>query len=264
MTTSTTTTTASAAAAAATTTPWRPNPELMTQLTDMGISAVAAKKALYYTDNQSIELATNWIFDGNRSGTHDLDTPLELELGVETVVTPTATTTTASSAAAAAGSRGGIGIRGEPVGAPSAADSDSRTATTIGSGGGGVGGGGGGQEVYKMVFIVNSSLQMGVGKIAAQVAHAALGMHGLLLQDEPKFGVSLIRWSEFGETKIVLKGESTQHLVELEKRALSSGLPTYLVQDAGKTQVNAGSTTVLCLYGSTDTVDSVSGDLRLL
>ncbi|CAG2174126.1 unnamed protein product, partial [Oppiella nova] len=36
---------------------WRPNPELMSLLTDMGISGVAAKKALYYTDNQSIELA---------------------------------------------------------------------------------------------------------------------------------------------------------------------------------------------------------------
>ncbi|CAG2171875.1 unnamed protein product [Oppiella nova] len=115
-----------------------------------------------------------------------------------------------------------------------------------------------------MVFIVNASLEMGVGKIAAQVAHAALGMHQLLLQDEHKFGESLIRWSEFGETKIVLKGESTQHLVELEKQALSAGLPSYLVQDAGRTQVKAGSTTVLCLYGQVDAVDAVSGKLRLL
>ena len=115
-----------------------------------------------------------------------------------------------------------------------------------------------------MVFIVNSSLEMGVGKIAAQVAHAALGMHQILLQDESKFGESVIRWFEFGETKIVLKGESTQHLIELEKRALELGLPTYLVQDAGKTQVKSGSTTVLCLYGQTDRVDQVSGRLRLL
>jgi PTH2 family peptidyl-tRNA hydrolase len=121
-----------------------------------------------------------------------------------------------------------------------------------------------GNEVYKMVFIVNSSLEMGVGKIAAQVAHAALGMHQILLQDESKFGESLIRWFEFGETKIVLKGDSTQHLIELEKAALSLALPTYLVQDAGKTQVKSGSTTVLCVYGQCDRVDRVTGSLRLL
>jgi len=115
-----------------------------------------------------------------------------------------------------------------------------------------------------MVFVVNSSLEMGVGKIAAQVAHAALGMHQILLQDETKYGDSLIRWFEFGETKIVLKGETTQHLIELEKKALELGLPTYLVQDAGKTQVKSGSTTVLCLYGQLDLVDKVTRSLRLL
>lgn len=121
-----------------------------------------------------------------------------------------------------------------------------------------------GREVYKMVFIVNSSLEMGVGKIAAQVAHAALGMHQLLLQDEPKFGDSLIRWFEYGETKIVLKGDSTQHLIELEKKAMTFGLPVFMVHDAGKTQVEAGSSTVLCIFGQLDLVDKVSGTLRLL
>lgn len=58
---------------------WSPDPHMMSALTSMGISAVAAKKALFYTDNQSVELATNWIFE---NPDNDLDTPLELELNL--------------------------------------------------------------------------------------------------------------------------------------------------------------------------------------
>jgi PTH2 family peptidyl-tRNA hydrolase len=115
-----------------------------------------------------------------------------------------------------------------------------------------------------MIFVVNSELEMGVGKIAAQVAHAALGMHQILLQNEAKFADSLIKWFELGETKIVLRGDSTAHLLRLEQQAMDAGLPAYIVQDAGKTQVSAGSVTVLCLFGRIDIVDSVTGDLRLL
>lgn len=89
-------------------------------------------------------------------------------------------------------------------------------------------------------------------------------MHQLLLQDEGKFGDSLIKWFEYGETKIVLKGDTTQHLIDLETKSLEFGLPSYLVQDAGKTQVPIGSTTVLCIFGRVDIVDKVTGSLRLL
>lgn len=49
-----------------------------------------------------------------------------------------------------------------------------------------------------MIFVINMELQMGVGKVAAQVAHAALGMHRLLLQDEGKYGDMLLEWQTFG------------------------------------------------------------------
>lgn len=115
-----------------------------------------------------------------------------------------------------------------------------------------------------MVFVVNSDLNMGVGKTAAQVAHAALGLNQLLLQNESRYGGSLICWVETGETKIVLKGDSSAHLMQLEKAGMDAGLPVYLVQDAGKTQVPAGSTTVLSMFGRVDLVDSITGTLRLL
>lgn len=119
-------------------------------------------------------------------------------------------------------------------------------------------------ETYKMVFAVNTELEMGTGKIAAQVGHAVLGLYRLLLQDETKYGNMLLLWEEYGETKIALRALSTQHLLSLEKKAQELGLPTYLVQDAGRTQIPEGSMTVLGIMGRMDLVDQVTGGLRLL
>uniref|UniRef100_A0A1E1X6T8 peptidyl-tRNA hydrolase n=1 Tax=Amblyomma aureolatum TaxID=187763 RepID=A0A1E1X6T8_9ACAR len=119
-------------------------------------------------------------------------------------------------------------------------------------------------ETYKMVFAVNMELDMGMGKIAAQVAHAAVGLYRLLLQDEAKHGNMLLLWEEYGETKIALRANSIQHLCDLEKKAVELNLATYLVQDAGRTQVPAGSMTVLAIMGRMDLVDQVTGGLRLL
>lgn len=53
-------------------------------------------------------------------------------------------------------------------------------------------------DFYKMVFVVNCELDMGVGKIAAQVAHAALGLHRILLENPQKYGQMLMNWEQFG------------------------------------------------------------------
>lgn len=119
-------------------------------------------------------------------------------------------------------------------------------------------------ETFKMVFAVNTELDMGTGKVAAQVAHAAIGLYRLLLQDEAKHANMLLLWEEYGETKIALRANSTEHLLELEKKATELNLPTYLVQDAGRTQIPEGSTTVLGIMGRLDIVDQVTGGLRLL
>lgn len=121
-----------------------------------------------------------------------------------------------------------------------------------------------GVDFYKMVFIVNAELNMGVGKTAAQVAHAALGLHRTLLDDPQKFGQMLMSWEQFGETKIVTKGDNVAQLMTLAEKASSLGLPHYIVHDAGKTQIAAGSTTVLAIMGKLDVVDSITGSLSLL
>lgn len=50
---------------------------------------------------------------------------------------------------------------------------------------------------YKMVFVVNTALGMGVGKIASQVAHACLGVYKLI--NEFKYMTDIVSdWEEEG------------------------------------------------------------------
>ena len=52
----------------------------------------------------------------------------------------------------------------------------------------------------KMVFAVNCELKMGVGKIAAQVAHAGLAIQRRLLQGSEKMKKLADEWEDMGYT----------------------------------------------------------------
>ncbi|XP_025089359.1 probable peptidyl-tRNA hydrolase 2 isoform X2 [Pomacea canaliculata] len=119
-------------------------------------------------------------------------------------------------------------------------------------------------DFYKMVFVVNAELGMGPGKVAAQVAHAALNLYRTLQEKQALYSEMLLSWEQFGETKVVLRGETTIHLQQLAEQANNIGLPFYLVQDAGRTQVAPGSVTVLGIMGKIDIIDQVTGSLKLL
>lgn len=117
---------------------------------------------------------------------------------------------------------------------------------------------------YKMVFVVNTELNMGVGKVAAQVGHAAVGLYKILSSQSQKYDHMLAQWDDFGGTKIVLKGDNSAHLFDLEDLARKAHIPHYLVHDAGKTQIAAGSLTVIGLFGSASEVGTLTGTLLLL
>ena len=94
----------------------------------------------------------------------------------------------------------------------------------------------------KMVLCVNMELQMGKGKIGAQCGHATLGAYRLALRYAKR---SLRLWSLFGQAKIAVKVDKETELLDLYDRARQRGLVAYLVADAGRTQIAAGSRTVL-------------------
>lgn len=78
------------------------------------------------------------------------------------------------------------------------------------------------------------------------------------------FSLNSFSFFIFRERKIALRGKNSQELIELQKKAEALYLPTYLVQDAGKTQVPVGSTTVLAIFGDEEAVNEVTGKLKLL
>ncbi|KAI4379794.1 hypothetical protein MLD38_006045 [Melastoma candidum] len=122
--------------------------------------------------------------------------------------------------------------------------------------------GGGNDLELKMVLVVRQDLKMGQGKIASQCAHAATGMYAELMQSDRFL---LKNWEQCGQPKIVCTCKNQQEMIKLMEAAENLGLPTFVVADAGRTQVAAGSRTVLAVGpGPKELVDLVTGRLRLL
>ncbi|KAF8036051.1 hypothetical protein BT93_C1916 [Corymbia citriodora subsp. variegata] len=92
----------------------------------------------------------------------------------------------------------------------------------------------GGEQELKMVLVIRQDLKMGPGKVASQCAHAAMGMYAELMQSNQFI---LRQWEQRGQPKIVYTCKNQQEMNQLREAAESTGLPTFAVTDAGRTQV---------------------------
>ena len=102
------------------------------------------------------------------------------------------------------------------------------------------------------------------GKIAAQASHATLYNYKVLTSHK-HLRPLLRRWESTGQAKIAVQAKSAEQLEELQAKAMSLGLVARIVRDAGRTQIPAGSATVLGVGpGPKGVVDEVSGELKLL
>jgi PTH2 family peptidyl-tRNA hydrolase len=112
----------------------------------------------------------------------------------------------------------------------------------------------------KLALVVRADLGMGRGKIAAQVAHAAVA--AVLANGGSR---DFAAWLAEGQPKVVLKVASAEQLAELVRGAVAAGLPVELIRDAGRTQVEPGTVTC-CAVGPADSdrVDALTGELSLL
>lgn len=114
----------------------------------------------------------------------------------------------------------------------------------------------------KMVIVVRKDLEMGIGKIGAQCGHAAVGAYQTALLTIPE---TVKRWEYTGAAKIVLKIQSEDDLLNIERKAKEKGLNTCLIRDAGRTQIASGSKTVLAVGPApVNLIDQVTGHLSLL
>ncbi|RMD44131.1 hypothetical protein DV735_g1033, partial [Chaetothyriales sp. CBS 134920] len=119
-------------------------------------------------------------------------------------------------------------------------------------------------DEVKLVLVTRTDLGMTKGKIAAQCGHATLACYKALAAN-PAHRPLLRRWEGAGQPKIALQAKGGQDQLEtLQGRALSLGLCARVIRDAGRTQIEAGSMTVLGILGPKSVVDQVTGDLKLL
>lgn len=110
--------------------------------------------------------------------------------------------------------------------------------------------------------MVRTDIKMGKGKMAAQVAHAALGAAESAKRSHPDWYDD---WKDQGQAKVVVKAEGEEELLELQRQARAAGLPVSLIQDRGLTQLEPGTTTCLGVGPApAGEVDRVTGKLKLL
>ena len=113
----------------------------------------------------------------------------------------------------------------------------------------------------KQVIIIRTDLDMGKGKIAAQVGHACvLGAENVRKSNPEWFS----EWWE-GQEKIVLKVSSLKELEQIKQITIELGIPWSEVTDAGHTQIAPGTVTCISLGPAPEEkIDKVTGSLKLL
>ena len=115
---------------------------------------------------------------------------------------------------------------------------------------------------YKQVIVVRKDLGMGTGKLAAQVAHAAvMAVEVTKMRNLNWFN----SWFKAGQAKVVVKVQTLGELLEIKKNAESLHLSVAEIQDSGLTQIPAGTVTCIGIGpGPSGLIDKVTNHLKLL
>lgn len=109
------------------------------------------------------------------------------------------------------------------------------------------------------MIVVRDDLRLSRGKLAVQVAHAAVT--GYIKSDK----ALRKKWLDEGQKKIVVKVNSLESLFEIKEKAERAGFVTGIVRDAGLTEIPPGTVTALVIGPDEEKkIDRITGNLPLL
>ena len=115
----------------------------------------------------------------------------------------------------------------------------------------------------KMMLLIPENLKMKPGKLGAQTAHGALGLY-MKIANIKKHEKMIEDWMANGQKKICAKIKDEGEMNTVMSKATDEDIEFYCVQDAGKTQVAAGSRTVLALIGYENKLNTITGRFKLM
>lgn len=115
---------------------------------------------------------------------------------------------------------------------------------------------------YKMILVVRNDLKMGKGKIAAQCGHGAVAAYQQAMSRHPG---QVRAWENSGCAKIAVRVDSKDELLRVRQQAHARDLNVCMIRDAGRTQIEPNSITVLAIGPArVRDIDQVTGALKLL
>jgi len=248
-----------------------PKEELVSQIMDMGICRNGAVKALYWTGNQSALAASNWIFDQPE---RDLETPLEDELEM----------IRAQQAEREREDREDMSHmcrmhhhhrhhsndddedddddddedEEEDIEEDDMLDEDEEDEDED-------------EDIdeddedmdFKMVFVVNKSLELKAGTMSLYVAKTTAGLFKKINSQPQSVHMGpdeLSMWGDLGEKMIILSADTDQHMKDLELMARNLRLPCLMSEQKEDHQKKA----VLGIFGEEREVNKVTGRLKVL
>ena len=115
---------------------------------------------------------------------------------------------------------------------------------------------------YKLMIVTRTDLSLSPGKLAVQVSHAAVACTLLTKKNKPEW---FSKWQREGAKKVVVKVETLEDFFPLKEKAESLGISTTIIADAGHTEIQQGTQTVLGIGPAPNNlIDQVTGELPLL
>jgi len=118
------------------------------------------------------------------------------------------------------------------------------------------------ESEYKMAIVTRSDLKLSTGKLAVQVAHAAVECTLDTKKNNSKW---FNKWQSEGAKKVVLKVDGERDLFFLRDKAEELKMASHIITDAGHTEIPAGTITVLGIGPAPENImDQVTGNLETL